>query len=107
MYDAILIYWILIFIILLAIHLSQESTVFGMISALWLLLLGLGILVTGVQISSGMTITTAGATQTITYNYADVAPPFSTYSYMWGLILIAIFLYMFFTNAEKRWGKKT
>ena len=100
----ILILWFLIFIIFLIIHLQQNSADWGIITSFWLLLIGLAVLVTGLEIESGMTIETSGSTQTLVYQYADVAAPFSTYSYMWGVFFIALFIYMLYVNAEKKWG---
>ena len=102
MIDAILIFWILIFIIFLIVNLLGESTTFGMIAAFWILILGLAIIITGIQVQTGVDITTSGGTQSIVYTYQDATVPFSTYAYIWGLFFIGISMYMLLANARAR-----
>lgn len=108
MYDIILILWILIFFILLVVNIVEKSHWFGIFAGIWLLLLGLAIIITGVQIQNGMSIETSGAWQNITFLYEDLAPPFypyggvqSTYSLVWGVIFILISIYITYSNAEE------
>jgi len=107
MIDTILIIWLVVFFILLAVNLAEHSHWFGVFAGIWLLLLGLAIIVTGVQIQSGMTIDTVGTVQTITYSTSDLVSPFypygglqSTYSIVWGLIFIGIAIFIIYSNGE-------
>lgn len=96
MLDQILIYWILIFIIFLIINLVANSTTFGMIGGFWLMLLGLAILVSGIQIQTGMTVG-----DSISYVSSDVIFPFSEISFIWGIFFIGVSIYMIIANAMK------
>lgn len=102
MVDGILIYWILIFIIFLIVNIAGGSTTFGIINGFWLMILGLAILITGVQLQSGMSITTVGGVQTVAYSYSDIVLPFSTYSIVWGVFFIGLAMYMIIANAMSR-----
>jgi len=102
MIDAILIFWILIFIVFLIVNIIGESTTFGMIAAFWILLLGLAIIITGIQVQSGMSVSVEGGNQVVTYSYADATIPFSTYSFIWGIFFIGISMYMLLANARAR-----
>ena len=107
MIEFIFIIWLVVFFILLAVNLAEHSHWFGVFAGLWLLLLGLAIILTGVQIQQGMTINTTGTLQTINYTYTNLAPPFypvslqSTYSFVWGTIFICIAIFITYTNAEE------
>jgi len=101
MIDVLVILWFLIFIIFLIASISAESKVFGIIAGIWLLLLGVGIISDGIQIESGVNIIEVNDTHTTyEYQYIDATYPFSTYSYMWGLILILTSIFIIYTNAE-------
>jgi hypothetical protein len=104
MVDGILIYWLLIFIVLLIVNLAGDSTTFGIIDGFWLLILGLAVIVTGVQLQSGMNVTTVGTSQIISYTYSDVVLPFSTYSIIWGIFFIGLAMYMIIANGMRRAG---
>ena len=99
MIDVMIMFWIIIFIIFLVVNVGAESNVFGMIGGFWLLVLGLAILVSGVQIQTGATISDTA----ITYVYEDVVLPFSTYSYIWGIFMVSVSLYMILANGMKQW----
>jgi len=57
--------------------------------------------VTGVQIESGVEITDVGDSTQYTYQYTDATLPFSTYAYIWGIILISVSLYILYANLLK------
>ena len=100
MVDAILLMWLLIFIIFLIVHLIADSTTWGMIGSFWLMLLGLAILITGLQTQTGVEISDTA----ITNVYDDVILPFSTYAFVWGITIIGVSMYMLLANAMKRTG---
>ncbi len=102
MIDMILIFWILIFIVFLIVNLLGESTTFGMIAAFWILLLGLAIIITGIQVQTGVEVTDVGDTQTIVYTYTDATVPYGSFSFIWGIVFIAISMYMLLANARAR-----
>ena len=102
MIDILLILWFIVFVIFLAVNLLADSHAFGIVAGLWLLLLGLAIITTGVQIESGATVLAVSASETtIEYDYQDATLPYSTYSYVWGVILILISIYIIYANAEQ------
>jgi len=100
MIDLILIIWIILFLIFFVSGMVTDNPIFGLVGGLLLLLLGLGIIVSGLQLSSGMTMVTVGNQTNITYNYAEVAPPFSTWGLLFGLTLLAISIYIIYRNAD-------
>lgn len=100
MIDIILIIWIILFLIFFVAGIITDNPVFGLVGGMLLLLLGLGIIVSGLQLSSGMTMVTSGNQTDITYNYDTVAPPFSTWGLLFGLTLLAISIYIIYRNAE-------
>lgn len=102
MIDILLILWFLVFVIFLAVNILEDSHAFGIVAGLWLLLLGLAIITTGIQIESGATIIAVDASETtIEYDYVDATLPYSTYSFVWGIILILISVYIIYANAEQ------
>jgi len=102
MIDLLVILWIIVFVIFLAVNILEDSNAFGIIAGFWLLLLGLAIITTGVQIESGATVTAVDVGETtIEYDYEDATLPYSTYSYIWGIILIVISIYIIYANAEQ------
>jgi hypothetical protein len=103
----ILLIWIIVFFILLAVNLAEKSHWFGVFAGIWLLILGLAIILTGVQMQSGMNIQTVGTWQNITYQYQNLTSPVypyggtqSSYSAIWGVIFILISIYITYSNAE-------
>jgi len=104
MVEEILIYWILVFIVLLIINLAGNSTTFGILGGFWLLILGLAIIMTGIQLKSGMVVQTLSDSQVVTYNYSDAVLPFSTYSFIWGFFFIGLSMYMIMANGMRRVG---
>lgn len=76
MNEIILGIWIAIWVIFLAIStIEKRGIVFGFMSGLWFLLLGVFIYLDGLQYQSGMTITTNGAVETVQFVYTTVVPP--------------------------------
>lgn len=100
MIDLIVYIWLLVFVILFIANLYTDNPVFGLIAGMWFLILGLGIIVDGFQMQTGMTLTEAGNTTTVTNTYTDVTLPFSTYSIVWGIIILCISIYIIYRNAE-------
>lgn len=98
MIDTVLVLWFFVFVIILIVHLIADSSTWGMIGALWFMVLGLAILLTGVEMQTGVTITDTAVINT----YESVVLPFSTYAYVWGIFIIGISMYMLLANAMKR-----
>lgn len=100
MIDLIVYIWLLVFVILFIANLYTNNPVFGLIAGMWFLILGLGIIVDGFQMQTGMTLSTVGGTTTVTNTYTDVTLPFSTYSIVWGIIILCISIYIIYRNAD-------
>lgn len=98
MYIEILLIWILIFVVFLVINITANSYDFGRIAGIWILLLGLFVIVGGVQMETGITITDTVSGSNIVYDYSDITLPYSTYSFIWGLIFILLGLYILYSN---------
>lgn len=102
MISLLVILWFIIFVILLAVNIFEGSNVFGIIAGLWLLLLGIAIITTGLQIESGATVQAVDVGETIIeYTYDNATLPYGTYSFIWGIILILISIYIIYANAEQ------
>jgi len=101
MYDTILIIWLIIFLIFLIVNISQQSKIFGALAGIWLLVMALFIIVTGVQTESGVEISDVGESTVYEYQFSDVTLPYSTYSYIWGIILILVAVYILYANLLK------
>ena len=100
MIESLMVIWIIFFIIFFLAGIVEKSYTLGVISGVILLLFGLAIIITGVQIQSGETLTSDGDTFTIEYNYEDATLPFSTYSYVFGMIFILTSIFIIYANAE-------
>jgi len=100
MVDWLIVLWLIVFMLLFAANIGVNSAVFGLIAGFWLLVLGLGIIVTGIQIQDGYEIVTSGSTTSIVYSYVDATLPFSSLSMVWGVFLILIAGFMLYSNGE-------
>ena len=94
--------WLFIFVFLMVVNIVADSTTFGLIAGLWLILIGAMIILDGIQYQTGTTILTDGATQTITAVYSDATLPYSTYSFIWGLSFISLSMYIILANGLKK-----
>jgi hypothetical protein len=98
--------WIAIWAILMGINIKAKSTSFGMFAGFWLFMLGLAIIVTGVQIETGTITTTVNPGQFVEQiQWTDVVYPFSTYSIVWGIFLFALAVYIVSANVIARQSK--
>lgn len=102
MIDILFILWLVVFFIFLAVSLSERSTTFGIISGIILLLLGLAVLLDGIQLRSGMTAVETGTTTDMTYVYSNAVMPFSTLAFLWGFMFVAISIYIIYANASAK-----
>jgi hypothetical protein len=90
-----------VFLIFLVINIAERSRIFGAIAGMWLLVLGLFIIVDGIQTESGITIDDTGDTTSYEYQFIDVTLPYSTYSIVWGIVFIGISIYILYANLLK------
>lgn len=65
------------------------------------MVLALAIIVSGVQTETGVEIIDGNASTIYSYQYDDVTLPFSTYSYIWGIVLICVSIYILYANLLK------
>lgn len=100
MLDILILIWLIVFIIFFLVSVVQNAGIFGIISGFWLMLFGVMIVATGIQTQSGMTITTVGANQTITYQFADIVSSISSYSFILGFIFIGVSMYIVYAGWE-------
>ena len=92
--------WILIFVIFFVGGISADSSVLGIIAGIILLIFGLAILITGVQMESGSTLIVDSGTYTMEIDYTDVTLPFGLYSVILGIIFILTAGFIIYSNAE-------
>jgi len=81
---------------------DKRGVVFGFISGIWILFLGIYLILDGLQIQSGMSIIGEAGNQTILYQYNEIVPPFSSYSTMWGLPFIMLGFYLCWLSATAK-----
>lgn len=99
MIDILIIIWLLIFFMFTAIHLSQNSITWGSIAGIWLIIFGLVIIATGVQIQSGQQYNNFGdSDMSVEITYTNYSLPWSTYSIIWGIPLVLTGVYMLYAN---------
>lgn len=105
MNEILLIIWIIVWVILLAMStVEKKGIVFGFMAGLWITFLGIYIMLDGLQLQSGMTVTGDIGDQTIIYQYSEIVPPFSSYSTLWCIPFILIGMYVMYlsVNALRR-----
>lgn len=100
MQEIVLIIMLFIFLILFIANLYLDNPIFGIICGFWLIVIAGAILVDGVQLQTGVNITTIGDTSTVVYEYSDLVLPFpSGASVIFGVFFIGISIYIIFKNA--------
>jgi len=92
--------WLLIFVIFFVGGISADSSILGIIAGVILLIFGLAILITGVQMESGSTLVVESGTYTMEIDYTDVTLPFGLYSVILGIIFILTAGFIIYSNAE-------
>ena len=108
MNETVFILWIIIWVIFLTMSTIEKRgvPVFGFLSGLWILFLGVYIYLDGIEILNGMTIVGDAGNQTVIYSYQTVVPPFNEYSMLWGFPFILLGIYICFLSATKNRVKK-
>jgi len=80
MNEILLFIWILFWIIFLILSfIEKRGVVFGFMSGIWILFLGVYIYVDGVQLQTGMNVTNTPTQHIVEYVYSEIIPPFNTY----------------------------
>jgi len=99
----ILLVWIVIWVILLAVSsLETRGFVYGFLAGLWILLIGVYILLDGLQVESGSTIVLSGGNYTIVKTFVEVVSPVSSYSVLWCFPFIALSIYQMYLAITMR-----
>lgn len=101
MIELIVFLWIMLFLIFFIAGIVTNNPVFGIVAGVILLTFALGIIIDGLQFSSGMTINVVNGTQVVTTQYSEIASPFSTWGILFGLTLLAVSIYLFYANATE------
>jgi hypothetical protein len=95
--------WIIVWAICMAINIRAKSTTFGIFAGLWLFMLGLSIIITGVQVEAGTITTTISPGQSFEeIQYASAVYPYSAYSVIWGVPFLALAIYIAGANVIAR-----
>ena len=101
MLDIVLIIMLILFLIMFVANLYLDNPVFGAIAGLWLIVIAGAILVDGIQLQSGMNMTTVGGNTSIMYQYTDLVLPFpNPASVIFGVFLVGLSIYIIYKNAE-------
>jgi hypothetical protein len=102
MLDIAFIIMFLIFIVIIIMNLYTENEIFGAIAGLWLIIIALAILVGGIQLQNGMTMTANGSNYTLQTTYTDLVLPFpDTASIIFGTVLIGLSIYILYKNIDE------
>lgn len=102
MLDVVLIIMLFIFLIMFVSNLFLDNAIFGILAGFWLIVIAGAILIDGIELQSGTTLSTVGNTTTITNTYTDLVLPFpSSASIIFGMFLIGLSIYIIYKNAEK------
>jgi hypothetical protein len=82
-------------------NLFLDNPIFGILAGFWLIVIAGAILIDGIKLQSGTTLTTVGNTTTMTNTYTDLVLPFpSPASVIFGMFLIGLSIYIIYKNAE-------
>lgn len=99
MIEIIVFLWILIFLIFFVAGIVTDNPIFGIVAGIVLLTFALGVIVDGLQFTSGMTVSAVGNSTQVVTDYAEITAPFSTWGILFGLTLLAVSIYLFYANA--------
>jgi hypothetical protein len=100
MLDIVLIIMLFIFLIMFISNLYLDNAIFGILSGFWLVVIAGAILIDGIKLQSGTTITTIGATTYLNNTYTDLVLPFSSTSIVFGMFLVGLSIYIIYKNAD-------
>lgn len=92
--------WLLFFTIFLVAGIVAPSYVLGIIAGILLLVFGLAIIITGIQVESGTSSTFVDGEWVVETEYTDMTLPFTTYAYVLGIIFILTSMFIIYSNAE-------
>lgn len=102
MNEIVFAYWIIIWVILLGMStIERKGVYFGFLAGLQALFFGIYIIIDGFSIKTGMSIVDSGGVMSVTYQYASISPPFSSYSTMWGFPFILLGMYIMYLAVNK------
>jgi hypothetical protein len=94
MTEILIAFWLFVFAIFFFAGIITNSKYLSVISGLWLLIFSLLIIITGVYIQSGTTMTVTGNVSESITNYQEVAVPYTTYAVIWGVFLLLTSFYI-------------
>lgn len=101
MLDIVFLIMLFVFLIMFVSNLYLDNPIFGIISGFWLIVIAGAILIDGIRLQSGTTITTVGATSYMNNTYTDLVLPFpSSASVIFGMFFVGISIYIIYKNAE-------
>lgn len=92
--------WLLFFAIFFIAGIVAPSYVLGVIAGLILLVFGLAIIITGIQVESGTSSSFIAGEWVVETGYVDATLPFSTYAYVLGIIFLLTSIFIIYSNAE-------
>jgi hypothetical protein len=94
MTEILIAFWLFVFAIFFFAGIITNSKYLSAISGLWLLIFSLLIIITGVYIQSGTTMTVTGNVSESVTNYQEVVVPYTTYAVIWGVFLLLTSFYI-------------
>lgn len=101
MIDVMLAVWMVFFVIFLVANIITNNQIFGLMGSIILILLGLFIIVDGLQVNTGAEILDTASGATISWTYTDIELPYSTFSNVIGLPFLLFGVYMLYANLIK------
>ncbi len=99
MLDIVFLIMLFIFLIMFVSNLYLDNPIFGMLSGFWLIVIAGAILIDGIRLQSGTTITTVGSVTFMNNTYTDLVLPFpSPTSGIFGMFFVGIAIYIIYKN---------
>jgi hypothetical protein len=99
MLDIVFLIMLFVFLIMFVSNLYLDNPIFGMISGMWLIVIAGAILIDGIKLQSGTTITTLNGTTYMNNTYTDLVLPFpSSASVIFGLFFVCLSIYIIYKN---------
>ena len=103
MNEVVFVLWLMLWVILLVMAvIEKRGYVFGFLSGLWILFLGIYLILDGFQQQTGATVSVVSGVQTIQYSYSEIVAPFSGYSTMWAIPFLLLGIYIMYMVVTKK-----
>lgn len=99
----IFIIWLILWMIFLVLSMVEtRGILFGFLAGIYPLILGVYLYLDGIQVHTGMTITSSTGLQIVEKVFTNSVPPFSSYGMLIGIPMVLLGLYISYLAATKK-----